>query len=294
MAFILSKNEANNTHFYSKVFESRQIICQCVSDESITNESSIKKLQAFQEFPCLMDESSNQSTPRDSEQKTIYLRKVPIKIILGDKAKEKQLRGRKIKSIQNEKPNGPSFVVERKKSRHSKYSHDNILRKIKVCFQRFLIHFSNQLIKELYGVQKFKIRKLSGNITQNVTLKFNKPLLNYTIADILSDKTSMKYSSVSIDQNKKNIAKLLSKPFFSQFFNMTYKEVYQKLFIENDISIFDKKYHEYMTNLYNIDYVYNYMLVQYEQDYREKILETARNFISYFESGSIRKNAIKD
>lgn len=292
MALTISKNEVNPIPLSEEVCKPHNPKFPILSDDiSTSNNTSMNP--AFRDLILIQeDDSSNHSTPKETLEHILHKKIVPIKVILGDKIKEGKLRGRKIKPILKDK-NGPSFVVAPKKSRHSKYSHDNILRKIKVCFQRFLIHFSNKLIKEIYGVQKFKIRKLSGNFTQNVTLQFNKILLNQTIADILSHNTSMKYSSVSIDQNQKNIKKLLSKPFFGKFFSMTYKEVYQKLFIENDKSIFDKKYHIYMNDLYNIDYVYNYTLAHYENDYRDKILETARTFISYFETGSMRKNALE-
>ena len=282
MAFNINKNKENQQSQNSTLYKYNQASNSSTSETSVS--FSEPPIQAFQDLPNLQVKTfSNENSHQNEKENCICVRKVPITIILEENRQESQTkRGRKLKSFSKDKTSIPNFIIEGK-AKHSKYSHDNILRKIKVWFQRFLIHFSNQLILNIYGMQKFKIRKLNGMITQNVTLSFNRELINKTIAEILSNNTSVKYNSVLHEQNKKNIFKLSSKPIFNQFFKMTYKEVYQKLFIENDISMFDEQYQQYMSNLYNIHYFYKYMQSHYEPDYCIKILQTAKNFISYFE-----------
>ena len=292
MAFNINKNKENQQSQNSTLYKYNP------SSNSSTSETSAclsePLIQAFQELPNLQIKAfSNENSHQNEKENYINVRKVPITIILEENKQESHTkRGRKLKSSSKDKTSIPNFIIEGK-AKHSKYSHDNILRKIKVWFQRFLIHFSNQLILNIYGMQKFKIRKLNGMITQNVTLSFNRELINKTIAEILSNNTSVKYNSVLHEQNKKNIFKLSSKPIFNQFFKMSYKEVYQKLFIENDISMFDEQYQQYMSNLYNIHYFYKYMQSHYEPDYCIKILQTAKNFISYFENGANKHNSNK-
>jgi hypothetical protein len=292
MAFNINKNKENQQSQNSTLYKYNQVSNSSTSETSASLSEPL--IQAFQDFPNLQVKAfSNENSHQNEKENYINVRKVPITIILEENKQESHTkRGRKLKSLSKDKTSIPNFIIEGK-AKHSKYSHDNILRKIKVWFQRFLIHFSNQLILNIYGMQKFKIRKLNGMITQNVTLSFNRELINKTIAEILSNNTSVKYNSVLHEQNKKNIFKLSSKPIFNQFFKMTYKEVYQKLFIENDISMFDEQYQQYMSNLYNIHYFYKYMQSYYEPNYCIKILQTAKNFISYFENGANKHNSNK-
>ena len=67
---------------------------------------------------------------------------------------------------------------------HSKFCFDNLLRKIKVMYHCFIVNFINDYIKLLYGIQRFRIRKVCGKITQNVTKHHNfsiskKPLKDF-------------------------------------------------------------------------------------------------------------------
>ena len=72
------------------------------------------------------------------------------------------------------------------KSDHTKYSHDNILRKIKVKFFQKLMKYINGKIKSKYNGIIQKLLPLKGEVSQNNTIKFNIQLLNTKLKDIFS------------------------------------------------------------------------------------------------------------
>ena len=114
-------------------------------------------------------------------------------------------------------------------------SFDNILRKIKVMYHNFIIKFVNDYIKFLYdGFQRFRLRKISGKITQNVTKKHNKFLSNISLKEFLSNKISSKYKQDK-DKNKKIVAKLYYlKSQIKELFDMTYINFYKNIFLCNN------------------------------------------------------------
>ena len=118
---------------------------------------------------------------------------------------------------------------------HTKMSFDNILRKIKVMYHNFIIKFVNDYIKFLYdGFQRFRLRKISGKITQNVTKKHNKFLSNISLKEFLSNKISSKYKQDK-DKNKKIVAKLYYlKSQIKELFDMTYINFYKNIFLCNN------------------------------------------------------------
>ena len=115
---------------------------------------------------------------------------------------------------------------------HSKMSFDNILRKIKVMYHNFIIKFANNYIKFLYdGFQRYRLRKISGKITQNVTKKYNVSLSNITLKEFLSNKISPKYKQDK-DKNKKMVEKLCSlKLQMKELFELSYISFYKRIFL---------------------------------------------------------------
>ncbi len=126
---------------------------------------------------------------------------------------------------------------------HSKMSFDNILRKIKVMYHGFIIKFVNDYIKFLYdGFQRFRLRKISGEITQNVTKKHNKILSEEPLKEFLSNKISSKYKQEK-NKNKKIVEKLCSlKSEIKELFEMPYIIFYQKIFLCTNRTFLENKY----------------------------------------------------
>ena len=92
---------------------------------------------------------------------------------------------------------------------HTKYSYDNILRKIKVKFLKKLINYINRVILSKYH-SKIKILKpLEAKISQNNGINFNVKLLNLKIKDLFClFGSSKKFKNIEKDYNKTIIQKI--------------------------------------------------------------------------------------
>ena len=171
------------------------------------------------------------------------------KIIINEEKEEKSLNDRNIKlsndkisrkneieykpedakkitiEIPNEKPSifkvENSFINLKKnygrkpknnllKGKHTKYSNDNILRKIKVKFFKKLVKFINRTISKSEFKAKINlIKPLTGSICQNNTIKFNQKLLKLKLKDIFSSyRINKKFKNVGKDYNKDIINKI--------------------------------------------------------------------------------------
>jgi hypothetical protein len=73
------------------------------------------------------------------------------------------------------------------KSDHTKYSHDNISRKIKVKFFQKFMKYVNEKIRTKYNGIIQRLLPLKGEISQNNSIKFNTNLLNTKLKDIFSN-----------------------------------------------------------------------------------------------------------
>ena len=126
---------------------------------------------------------------------------------------------------------------------HSKMSFDNILKKIKVMYHNFIIKFANNYIKFLYdGFQRYRLRKISGKITQNVTKKYNVSLSNITLKEFLSNKISPKYKQDK-DKNKKIVEKLCSlKMQIKELFDLSYISFYKRIFLCTNRTYLEENY----------------------------------------------------
>ena len=98
---------------------------------------------------------------------------------------------------------------------HTKYSPDNIIKKIKGRLINYLIKFINNMIinkakvnGEKYNIlKKINYKKYTNIMNKNSNLNF----LEKPVKDILSDKISPKYSSYSLNWNEKIIESILEK-----------------------------------------------------------------------------------
>lgn len=89
---------------------------------------------------------------------------------------------------------------------HTKFSHDNILRKIKVKFMQKLNKYINNIIISKAGKKINLMKPLSGIISQNNSITYNVKLLNSKIKDIiLTNEINGKFKLYDKDYNKKVI-----------------------------------------------------------------------------------------
>ena len=135
--------------------------------------------------------------------------------------KEKSLLGRKKK-------------FENIKSKHNKFSDDNLRRKVKHLVIRSAMNYINEKIEFLYNgkignnIYKKKFLILNKNQKANATIDYNKAFLNKKLGNILSDNISKKYNIYKEDHNKSLVKYLINekdinkKIFFNNFFNLTF------------------------------------------------------------------------
>ena len=135
--------------------------------------------------------------------------------------KEKSLLGRKKK-------------FENIKSKHNKFSDDNLRRKVKHLVIRSAMNYINEKIESLYNgkignnIYKKKFLILNKNQKANATIDYNKAFLNKKLGNILSDNISKKYNIYKEDHNKSLVKYLINekdinkKIFFNNFFNLTF------------------------------------------------------------------------
>ena len=171
------------------------------------------------------------------------------------------------------------------KSEHTKFSHDNILRKIKVKFLHKIINFMNRLIITKYSTKIHMLKHLKGKISQDNSISFNKMLLNSKLKDI--------FSSNEINGKYK---------LFEKFYN---KEIIEKIYKENIIELIDilemtfldafiifknEDNSDKMDGLEKLDKVIEELkLKEKNEEYIQKFEKVAKNFENYYLNKNGRK-----
>ena len=116
---------------------------------------------------------------------------------------------------------------------HSKYDYDNIIRKIQVHFQNFLVSFINEILAHFGFHQKFL--NIDYKIKKNVKKEIVEKMKSLEIGQILRQNISNKYKKqCKVDKEKNNklylevtqnddIRKILSEKYINVFRNIYYK-----------------------------------------------------------------------
>ena len=187
-------------------------------------------------------------------------------------------RGRKLKFLSNNNNNNNNFDEQKS---HNKYSNDNVKRRIKALFHKYIISSLNYLITKKFQIFKSKFVKINSKITKNIGIEYNRNLLNKKISEIIIN-ISNKYINknnnknciefIESQKNNEDIIKAL---------NMTYGEMYVDFYLKsNKNNTFKDSYEEHKEKLMN----------EYGKQYLEKFIENAENFIDFFVSGKNRKS----
>ena len=112
-----------------------------------------------------------------------------------------------IKKIKNSKL-GRNKKNEKIKGKHTKFSHDNLIKKCKHIILDNGSFFINQQIKKLYnnkigdGYFKKELLTLNKKQKSESNVKYNQEFLTKTLGEILSDNISTRYSNYSKQHNK--------------------------------------------------------------------------------------------
>ena len=171
---------------------------------------------------------------KNSEFKSLKIKQV-IALENGNETFEKN-NGEKIlfmnkkRGRKNQKSNGR----EHEKT-HSKFTDDNLKRKIKTHFHNYIIALLNSKLNFPKDEQKIvRFGKMNSNITQNITVEYNRTLFKKKIKDIVIE-VSDKY------QNKQNnfecLEKIMENPKTNNevitFLNMTYEDLYLNYYLKS-------------------------------------------------------------
>ena len=198
---------------------------------------------------------------------------------MADKKEEKRLkfiitkRGRKNKSQEIKKPE--------RKNVHNKFSNDNIKRRIKASFNKYIIKLLNKLVKEKYKKARIKFLKMNIKITKDITIVYNRNLLNKYIKEIIV-KMSNKYKNqennkncIKFIENKKDNEKIIN------ILNMTYEQLYTNYFLKSTKN---------NSQEYSYEAVKEKLLKLNGKKYLDKFVENAESFVEFFMKTKIRKS----
>ena len=191
----------------------------------------------------------------------LYKKLIPIRQF-------KRKKGRKLK--------GEIIEIKRNQRIHSRLNSDNIKRKIKTHFHCFIISYLNLIIKkEWNGIQKFRFKKIDSEITQNITIAYNRILLNTPIREIIK-KVSNKFNDPL--SNEKILSKIpFSKIELNKLLNCTYMEMYQNYYLNSKIDLFinEKEINSFESHIMKIK-------EKFGCEYMEKYKKNALNFVKFF------------
>ena len=198
---------------------------------------------------------------------------------MADKKEEKRLkfiitkRGRKNKSQEIKK--------SERKNVHNKFSNDNIKRRIKASFNKYIIKLLNKLMKEKYKKARIKFLKMNIKITKDISIEYNRHLLNKYIKEIIV-KMSNKYKNqennkncIKFIENKKDNEKIIN------ILNMTYEQLYTNYFLKSTKN---------NSQEYSYEAVKEKLLKLNGKKYLDKFIENAESFVEFFMKTKIRKS----
>ena len=170
---------------------------------------------------------------------------------------------------------------------HTKFSYDNILRKIKVKFMDKLIKFINSII--IKNNRQIKLLKpIIGKFSQDNNIVSNRKILNSTLKDIFSSyEVNRKYLSIDkyhnrnvinsiYQENNKELIDILEMSFLQIF------DIFRDLNERNKLKGLDK-----------LDKVINELKLKKEdEEYINKFTETVNNYEKFYLNKKERKKKI--
>ena len=181
------------------------------------------------------------------------------------------------KDLENNKSK-KNLLGRKKKKKHSKYSTDNIIRKIKSYFFIYLLNFINKIIDNKYNgnigqdILQKQLLKIDNKIFSS---KDDKQLLNKTLEIIFSENISGIYHRYNKTHNKVLIKKLLKeeedegkRKSFKKLFNLTFIECLKHF-----------RGSEIIEELNGLDHLDNFLnLFKDDKDYQDNVKYCINNF----------------
>ena len=195
-------------------------------------------------------------------------------------------------------------------SKHTKFSPDNMMRKIKnkiIESSRLLCNkiLENEIknLKELYQSPYTEFKKIKGSFSQELNIKFNLWFYQIKIKEIFSMEISTKYSSFEKSSNKELIEYIFSKENINNFHKL--KELLNMPFhlYYHDIFLGERKdwiiYYGIEENKYELNYLLNSLEEEDKNNnlnkiYVEKLGNLAKNYEGFFLFKKMRNVDLSD
>ena len=170
-------------------------------------------------------------------------------------------------------------------SYHTKFSSDNIRRKIKVKFLNKTINYINRIILSKYKNKINTLKKIGKDVSQNNGINYNKILLKLKLKDIfMNNPINDKFKLLQKDYNQKVINKIYEEKIqeLIDILEMTFLEVFS---IFRNINETEK-----LKGLEKIDTVLKELELNEENtEYIKKFNDVVQNFENYYMSQNPRK-----
>ena len=187
---------------------------------------------------------------------------------LSDQPEEKNVlqfqirkRGRKSKDSENINSNTDNAIINSETYIHGKYSNDNIRRKIKSLYHKYII-------------------KMSKKTTIDLGIEYNRNLFNQCIKDIIIN-VSNKYLNPEINKSCiKFILKQKDNDEIIKILNTTYRDLFTNYYLKSTKN-------DLIDNSFEIQK--EMLLKKYGKDYLTLFIKNAENFIEFYINGKNRK-----
>ena len=170
-------------------------------------------------------------------------------------------------------------------SYHTKFSSDNIRRKIKVKFLNKTINYINRIILSKYKNKINTLKKIGKDVSQNNGINYNKILIKLKLKDIfMNNPINDKFKLLQKDYNQKVINKIYEEKIqeLIDILEMTFLEVFS---IFRNINETEK-----LKGLEKIDTVLKELELNEENtEYIKKFNDVVQNFENYYMSQNPRK-----
>jgi hypothetical protein len=176
-----------------------------------------------------------------------------------------------------------------KDKKHTIKSTDNMIRKIKIYFIKFLVDLTNDFIMKEKRKRNFFLKHITSNIASDVTIEVNSYLKQFTVKEILSLPLKKKYKKLNLikNYNSVKIENLLNS-------DLKFGIFFKKNITDMLILFSDKKKREEL-EFFGIDKaktLYEILDIKskIDDDYKEKMINCAMHLFDYFDIKKKRRS----
>ena len=162
-----------------------------------------------------------------------------------------------------------------------KYCNDNVRRRIKALYNKYIITLLNNLMKKKFKKNKLHFVKMEIRVTKDIGIEYNRNLLNKTIKEIIVN-VSNKYQNA--DNNKiciKFIEEQNDNEEILNILNMTYRDLFVDYYLKSTKE-------NSLDNSFEVHK--EYILSSDGKDYLEIFIKNAESLVEFYTKSKNRKS----